>query len=168
VTPVKHTGMFPAAAIVILGCKVRPDGSPTAALLRRILLGLKAFEHGLADRIIASGGRRWNHHAEADCIAAELQKRGLSERVIDRELRSQTTAENARFSARRLPHESRILLATCTWHMPRAVRAFERRRLRVVLLPTDWGQSPEASKARRLREFFSQCLDDMLTMDARP
>jgi uncharacterized SAM-binding protein YcdF (DUF218 family) len=71
----------------------------------------------------------------------------LMRRVLEQEFqvpvagvddRSQTTWENARYSAALLRTRgiARILLVSQAWHLPRAVRAFERQGVEVVPAPT--------------------------------
>ena len=112
--------------MVVLGCRVERDGSPSPALARRIERAHEGVLAGRALRIVASGGRRWWGDAEADVIRRALLARGVNPETVLVEVRSNDTLENARFASalvRRLGGQ-RIAVATCDWHMPRAVSCF--------------------------------------------
>ena len=47
-----------AAAIVVLGARVRPDGRPSAALERRMRVAISLYQAGVAPRLLLSGGGR--------------------------------------------------------------------------------------------------------------
>jgi uncharacterized SAM-binding protein YcdF (DUF218 family) len=113
-------------AIVVLGCRVLASGRPSAALSRRILTGARAYRAGLAPKVIASGGRRWGVKAEACAIAEALARAGVPDEAIVVELRSLSTRENARYVAAALGSAGilRIAVATCHWHLPRALANF--------------------------------------------
>lgn len=69
---------------------------------------------------------------EADEIARMLRDGGVPDEAIVRERSSLDTKENARYAAKLL--EGRgvrdVLVVTCAWHLPRALRLFEREGLR--------------------------------------
>lgn len=114
--------------LVILGCRVR-----SAAALRRIRAGARAFHEGKSDLIVASGGRVWDGVVEADAMAEALEAEGVHARAILRERCSFSTRENARYTADILTRRGTadVIVVTCTWHLPRAERAFAKRGLRV-------------------------------------
>lgn len=141
-------------AIVVLGCTVRSSGTPSAALARRIALAHRAFEQRVAPRVIASGGRRWGDHVEGVVIARELARLGVPEAAIVMELCSLSTRENCRYTAELLHTlgDRRALIATCAWHLPRALGNFERLGVAAVPPPLAWLDTPPASLGLRLRE----------------
>jgi uncharacterized SAM-binding protein YcdF (DUF218 family) len=115
-----------ATAIVALGCKVEPDGSPSPPFSRRIAWAAAAFEAGLGHVVIASGGRRWSGHAEASTAARRLVELGVPGDRVYPELSSMTTVENALFSvelADALGFKS-LVVVTCTFHLTRALSCF--------------------------------------------
>lgn len=138
-----------AQAIVVLGGG-RVRGSPewggdtvNAATLRRVRYGAQlARETGLP--VLLSGGNP---------DRAEFPEARLMQQLLEREFgiearwvedRSDTTAENARFSAAMLatPGVARVLLVTDAYHMPRASRAFVAAGLDPIAAPTGYiGQS---------------------------
>ena len=139
-----------AQAIVILGAG-RDSGSaefgwgdaPANASWRRLAYG--AYLHrqtGLP--LLVSGGRvHGEHSAEASLMAAALREvfRGP---VRWLEGRSQSTAENARYTAEMLGNDGieHIALVSQAWHLPRAQAEFERVGLRVTAAPTEFASAP--------------------------
>lgn len=75
---------------------------------------------------VACGGRAWDGLVEADAIARILVTHGVPEEAVVRERCSLDTRDNARFAASLLARRgiSRVVLVTCSWHLPRAERAF--------------------------------------------
>ncbi len=112
-------------AIVVLGCRVG-SMSPSTAAGRRVRAAASAWRDGTW--IVASGGRRWGGLAEADAMRAALLTLGIPSALIVRELVSLSTRENALRSARLLEllGATHVCVATCDWHLPRALREFAR------------------------------------------
>jgi uncharacterized SAM-binding protein YcdF (DUF218 family) len=148
-------------AIVVLGCTVREDGQPSAALARRLALGARAFHEGVAARVVVSGGRRWGSHVEGVVMERELRARQVPREAIVMELCSLSTAENCWFTAQLLPSiaAERVLVATCGWHLPRALRNFALVGIDAVAPPAAWLTSPPPSLGRRLRERMNAWAD---------
>jgi uncharacterized SAM-binding protein YcdF (DUF218 family) len=99
---------------------------------------------------VACGGEAWNGVVEADAMAGLLREGGVPEHAIVRERRSRDTLENARFAARLLeahaPGAREVLVVTCAWHLPRAVRLFRRAGLVVEGLAVE---VPDATRLER-------------------
>ena len=151
-------------AIVVLGCAIRSTGAPSAALARRIALAHQAFAHRVAPRVIASGGRRWGDHVEAVVIAQQLVALGVPEAAIVMELCSLSTRENCWYTAELLHTlgAHRALIATCAWHLPRALGNFERLGVTAVPPPPAWLDTPPASLGLRLRERVCAWADSVI------
>ena len=87
--------------------------------------------------LLVSGGAPIPGEAEATVMTRALQQEyGITPRWI--EVKSETTADNAVFSAAMLhaANVDRITLVTQAWHMPRAVRVFKDVDLNVLAAPT--------------------------------
>ena len=114
-------------ALVLLGCRVATPTLPGAAE-RRVERAARAFAEGLAERVVVSGGRRWDGAQEAETLARALVARGVPESALLLEADSQNTLENARFTARLLAPLGlvRVGLVSCDWHLPRALWIFRR------------------------------------------
>ena len=115
--------------ICVLGC--RPG---SAALARRARAARDAFVSRQAGLVVACGGRSWDGRVEADELARMLQDGGVPDGAIVRERVSVDTHQNATEAARILRARGidEVAVVTCSWHLPRATRLFERAGLRVV------------------------------------
>ncbi|WP_106478499.1 YdcF family protein [Phytohalomonas tamaricis] len=87
--------------------------------------------------ILVTGGKApWERQSEAELMKRSLEEEfGLTPRWLEGD--SRDTTENAEFTARILKKEGidTILLVTNAWHMPRAVRNFEKTGLKVLPAP---------------------------------
>ncbi|MGO9545643.1 MAG: YdcF family protein [Rhodomicrobium sp.] len=93
-------------------------------------------------RIIVSGGTdpSVSGPSEAAIVKQYFVSFGIAADRISIEERSQTTAENASFTAElvRPKQESRWLLVTSAYHMPRAMGAFRKAGFNVIACPAGW------------------------------
>lgn len=111
---------------MVLGCRVRADGTPTEALQRRIAQAAELLRQGVAPRVVMSGGRRWGPTTEAEAMLQHWLTLGLDGGQVLLERRSLTTRGNARCCAELLRREAltRVGIVTCDFHLPRAIRHF--------------------------------------------
>ena len=111
----------PAAAVCVLGCR-----SGSAALSRRAEAALATYHARGATLALACGGRSWDGIVEADELSRRLVAGGVPQASVVRERCSLDTRDNARFAAALLRRRglSRVVVVTCSWHLPRAERAF--------------------------------------------
>ncbi len=111
--------------IVVLGCRVRPDGRPSEALAERTRLAVALYEAGHAPRILFTGGVGEHPPSEADAAGALAARLGVPARDIQLERSSTSTEENARFAAR-VVAASRVLVVSDAYHVFRGERVFGR------------------------------------------
>jgi uncharacterized SAM-binding protein YcdF (DUF218 family) len=114
---------MPRSCVVVLGC--RPD---SAAFVRRAHAAREAFFSEGARMVMACGGRAWNGVVEADALARLLLEGDVPKEAVIRERCSLDTRDNARFAAELLARRDvrDVLVVTCSWHLPRALRLFRR------------------------------------------
>ena len=148
--------------VCVLGCR-----SQSGALARRAEAAVRTYEARGATLVIACGGRSWGGLVEADELMRRLVAGGVPEASIVRERCSLDTRDNARFAAALLRRRglSRVVVVTCSWHLPRAERAF-----RVAGLEVEGVGAPPPSSTflqrlyRRERERLSSWNDARRTM----
>ncbi len=109
-------------AIVVLGAPLRDD-QLTPPLVERVEAAAELYRAGGAPRVIATGGvTHGAARSEAAAIAEGLHARGVADVIV--EGASQTTAENARFTAALLAPGAAVWLVTQPFHGRRAARLF--------------------------------------------
>ncbi|MFO1057158.1 MAG: YdcF family protein [Dongiaceae bacterium] len=129
------------AAIVVLGARLHPDGSPTVSLVRRVGVGIELYRAAAAPRLLVTGGGA-RQRPEAEAMAEAALAAGVPAAALLVERRSANTIENAFFSAALLRAHGlggTVLLVTDRYHLPRARWLFARAGLRVdgVAAPAD-------------------------------
>lgn len=135
-------------AIVVLGCRVRPDGSASLALARRARHAARLYQQGLAPVVITTGGVGAHPPSEARAAADVLLAEGVPSARLVLEERSTSTEENAREAAR-LVDGRRVLIVTDAYHTFRAERVFRRHFDEVVALGSLGSPSVRARGALR-------------------
>lgn len=125
----KHIPRYDKDYIVILGCRIRKDGSLTPLLKGRVD---KAVEFAADQKektgksllFVASGGKGSDEIiSEADAMKNYLLESGIEDERILTETRSQSTVENIRFSTDLIKQEkenAQIAFATTNYHVFRA------------------------------------------------
>ena len=130
----RHRPSMPRDYLVVLGCGLRDDGSPTPLLAGRVDAARSFMAEQVAaglpaPTIVASGGKgadeRWS---EAEAMTRYLEAQGESCRVL-MEKSSTNTRENLAFSAKviardalhkgHLANEMRVAFATTNYHVLR-------------------------------------------------
>lgn len=150
------------AAIVVLGCRVEQDGTLSPAALRRVDRAAQAYSDGVAQTVIASGGRRWPGGVEAICMGQALAARGVPTANILLEAASMTTAENAFFTRDLLERKQLapyVAVATSRFHLERALANFERFGIRALGLAAN---DPDPGIIRTTALFVKETLSGTL------
>ena len=125
--------MPPADAIVVLGCRLRPDGSPSRQLRERVACALDLYRAGAAPLLLLAGGGL-GPVAEAEAMRGLAREAGVAEAALLCEPWSRTTAENALYAASLLRERgvSRVVLVSHGTHLLRARPLFRLAGLDVV------------------------------------
>ena len=146
--------------IIVLGCAIRRDGTPTPLLrgrLDRALNFARAQERqtGKAPVFVLSGGQGSDEIiSEAECMRRYLAEQGVSEERMILEDQSKDTAENMRFSREKIMARSadaKIAFSTTNYHVFRSGIKARRVKMRAVGMgaKTKWYFWPNAA----VREF---------------
>lgn len=122
-------------AIVVLGCRVYPDGRPSVALSRRVRAAVELFAAGRAETIVLTGGVGESGVAEAEVAAGLAESLGVPRAALRLESRSTSTEQNARFAAE-LIEGRRVLVVTDAYHVLRSERVFGRHFAEVGMVGT--------------------------------
>jgi len=146
--------------IIILGCSIRKDGTPTPLLEGRINRALKFYQDqlkatGKAAILVPSGGQGSDEPiSESLCMHNYLIQNGVPEEHIMMEDQSRNTYENMKFSKEKIISanpDARIAFSTTNYHVFRSGMMSRRVRMRSQGMgsKTKWYFWPNAS----VREF---------------
>lgn len=127
-------------AVIILGAMVRPDGSPSPAMVRRVRCGVDRLQAGETRFLILSGGSVGYLTPEAQIMQRLALDMGARPDQLILEEKSINTIENIRFSAplAREHGVKSLAVMTDSYHLPRALYICRRLGVRAV----GWGVAP--------------------------
>ncbi len=114
-------------AVIVLGCALRKDGTPTPLLANRVRKGIASWKAHPESRLIMSGGQGADEVQPESCAMRDFAlSQGVPEEAILVEDRSTNTEENLRFSEairakEGLTAEGRVLIVTDDYHVFRAL-----------------------------------------------
>ena len=135
-----HACVDPYDVAIILGARLRADGTPSPALLRRVGHGVALLRRGQAGALLMTGGATAPLATGAPMAAAPAMRAlalaaGVDPDCVHVEDRARNTIENALFSAPlvRARGWRRLVVVTDAFHVPRARYVFRR-----LGLPADW------------------------------
>ena len=114
----------------------------------RFIQTLKLYKEGHIRKIIISGGNadiKPGAYREADWLVRNFRAMGVPDADLLLERQSRNTVENARL-ARRITYSLQstrpIVVVTSAWHMPRAVRIFQKEHIDIRPFPSDFHIMP--------------------------
>jgi uncharacterized SAM-binding protein YcdF (DUF218 family) len=113
-------------AVIVAGCRVLEDGTPSSCLQARAERGAQLVLDGHAPLLVLTGGIGAWPPSEAEAAAQVARDMGVPMQAIRVEDSSTSTEENALHASSLLGHEARVLVVTDAWHTHRVVRVFRR------------------------------------------
>jgi uncharacterized SAM-binding protein YcdF (DUF218 family) len=118
-------GVCPADALVVMGA-AQYDGTPSAALERRLRGAAELYRSGCAPVVVVSGGNRpGDRTSEGEAGVAWLAALGLPAEALRAETRATTSVENLRFAMEVAP-PGRWVIVTDDLHALRSGLVAER------------------------------------------
>ena len=109
----------------------------------RIFAGINLLKIGKAQKIILTRGKLpWSvGDPEGEFLAEFIQSQGINpNRILLSEI-VQNTNDEAKAISRMLPKNSEVILVTSAFHMPRAVKVFQNKNLKVIPYAVDFRSS---------------------------
>lgn len=124
-------------AAIVLGAMVRPDGSPSPALVRRVAHGVRLVEEGRVGHLLMSGGAVRHTVPEAHVMRDLALAAGVAADRLHVEDTSLNTIGNALRSRAIMKERGwhRLLVVTDACHMMRSLYTFHRLGLKVHPAP---------------------------------
>lgn len=146
-----------ADCILIFGCGVKNDGTPSDMLTDRLKTGLSLYRDGAAPKILVSGDHGRIEYDEVNTMKSWLIDNGVPSSDIFMDHAGFSTYESV-FRAGQIFEVGKAILVTQEYHLYRALYTAERFGIEAVSVPADLhiyrGQS-----ARDAREVLARCKD---------
>lgn len=106
--------------ILVLGCGVWDDGTPTDMLADRIKVGIRAYETGVSDRLLMSGDHSRKDYDEVNTMKAIAVERGIAADNVFCDHAGFSTYESM-YRAVDIFGARKIVIVTQSYHLPRAI-----------------------------------------------
>ena len=106
--------------ILVLGCGVWDDGTPTDMLADRITVGIRAYETGVSDRLLMSGDHSRKDYDEVNTMKAIAVESGIPADNVFCDHAGFSTYESM-YRASDIFGADKIVIVTQSYHLPRAI-----------------------------------------------
>lgn len=109
-----------ADCILILGAKVKKDGSPSYMLKDRLDLGIALYQEGAAPKLLLSGDHGQARYDEVNAMKAYAMERGVPKEDLFLDHAGFSTYESA-YRAREIFQAETVIVVTQSYHQYRAL-----------------------------------------------
>ena len=147
--------------ILVLGCGVNSDGSPSHMLYDRVYSGVEAFKTGCAEKLLMSGDHRDDSYNEVGTMQTLATQLGVNEGSIECDHSGFSTFESV-YRAKRLYGAEKMLIVTQEYHLYRAMYIAEALGVEAYGFSADLREY-RGQSARDLREIFARIKDFLLS-----
>lgn len=148
--------------IMVLGCGVRPDGSPSGMLKDRLDQGIRLYDDDVSDRLLMSGDHGKVNYDEVNLMKQTAIGAGVPSENIFMDHAGFSTYESM-YRARDIFQVKKIVIVTQRYHMYRALyvaQAMGMEAYGVASDPRRYG----GQKIRDLRELLARPKDMVYTL----
>ena len=119
-TTEKAANLQDVECILILGCSVRSDGSPSAMLAERLDKGIQLYENGVAPKLLMSGDNGQVEYNEVVTMGNYALEKGVPSQDIFLDYAGFSTYESM-YRAKDIFQAKKILIVTQKYHLHRAL-----------------------------------------------
>lgn len=130
---------FDADAIIVLGASVHPDGTPSGILQDRLDDGIALYFAGAAPKIIMSGDNGTESYNECWAMKQYAISQGVPSEDVFCDHAGFSTYETM-YRARHVFGAERIVVATQTYHLYRALYDAQGVGMEAIGVPSDYGE----------------------------
>ena len=148
---------FDADAIIVLGASVHPDGTPSGILQNRLDDGIALYFAGAAPKIIMSGDNGTESYNECWAMKQYAISQGVPSEDVFCDHAGFSTYETM-YRARHVFGAERIVVATQTYHLYRALYDAQGVGMEAIGVPSDYGEYANQSWYD-IREVFARTKD---------
>ena len=134
----QEAASFDADAIIVLGASVLPDGTPSSILRDRLDDGIALYFAGAAPKLIMSGDNGTESYNECWAMKRYAIAQGVPSEDIFCDHAGFSTYETM-YRARHVFGAERVVIATQTYHLYRAIYDAQGVGMEAIGVPSDYG-----------------------------
>ena len=161
ITPEAAEKLEDIDCIIVLGCLVYDDGTPSDRLADRIQGGIDLYFRGVAPKIIMSGDHGREDYDEVGAMKRTAIVAGVPSSDIFMDHAGFSTYESI-YRAKEIFGADKIVIVTQKYHLYRALYIADRLGVEAYGVSTDYNTYPGQMK-REIREVLARCKDIVYT-----
>lgn len=166
-TPEEAAALEDIDCILVLGCQVKSDGTPSPMLRDRILQGVALYELGVSDTLLMSGDSREADYDEVGAMRALAEENGVPTEAIVTDPYGLSTYDSV-LRAMKLYGYDKIVIVTQEYHLYRALYIAEECGIEAYGVSADLN-TYGGQFLRDVREVAARCKDFLFCLaDAEP
>lgn len=164
-TPQEAAALEDVDCILVLGCGVHSDGTPSGMLNDRLQQGISLYESGASDRLLMSGDHGRKDYDEVNLMKEIAMDSGVPSENIFMDHAGFSTYESM-YRARDIFQAEKVLVVTQQYHMYRALYDAEKLGLNAYGVASD-PRRYGGQRIRDAREMLARVKDVLYTI-AKP
>ena len=159
-TPEEAAALDDVDCVVVLGCLVREDGTPSDMLRDRLRRGVALYEEGVAPKLLMSGDHGREEYNEVETMKAYAVDAGVASADVFMDHAGFSTYESM-YRARDVFGAKKIVVVTQEYHLYRALYIAERLGLEAYGVASDYetyyGQAKRDAREvlARVKDYFT-------------
>lgn len=156
ITPEEAAG-YDADCIIVLGCKVKDDGSPSDMLRDRLTRGVELYMDGASGKILMSGDHGRKNYNEVGAMKRFAIDAGVPSKDVFMDHAGFSTYETM-YRARDVFGAKKVIIVTQRYHLYRSLYIARSLGLDAVGVCSDY-QTYRGQLRRDVREVLARCKD---------
>lgn len=149
-----------ADCILVLGCGIREDGTPSHMLEDRLLRGIELYEAGASKRMLMSGDHGSVDYDEVNLMKSFAVEHGVPSEAVFMDHAGFSTYESI-VRAKEVFQVKKMIIVSQEYHLPRALYLADRMGLEAYGVASDL-RSYRAQTYREIRELAARAKDVIL------
>ena len=156
-TPEEAANLTDVDCILVLGCGVRNDGSPSDMLHDRLRMGVELYELGAAPKLLMTGDHGQEDYDEVFVMKSFAVDAGIASEDVFMDHAGFSTYESM-YRAKEIFQAKKIIIVTQEYHLYRAIYIAEQLGMEAYGVAADY-RSYSGQTARDVREILARVKD---------
>lgn len=156
-TPEEAASLTGVDCILVLGCRVYDDGTPSAMLHDRLRQGVELYQAGAAPKLLMSGDHGQTDYDEVNAMKQFAVEAGIASSDVFMDHAGFSTYESA-YRAKEIFGAEKIIIVTQRYHLHRALYIARRLGLEAYGVAADY-RSYAGQFMREIREILARNKD---------